>query len=369
MDEPRPSPDRPRVLVLITLAEIGGAQTYVTSLLPALVERFDVTVAAWGPGPLEEAARAAGASYVPLRHVRRALHPIHDLRGLVELVRLCRRIRPQLVHANSSKAGILGRLAAFAARVPVRVFTAHGWAFKAHHGLPATLYLWADWLMRPLTTAVVCVAESELRAGLAAGTTTAQQAVVIPNAVDVGRFERAPGQGEPPVVLSVGRLKEPKDYGTFARALALLEPGSFAAQIAGDGPDRDEVEALLPAGSALLGDRSDVAALLAGADVFVLPSRSEGMPLSVLEAMAAGLPVVASAVGGVPELVVDGETGLLVPPGDEDALAEALARLLADPALRRRLGAAGHARALERFDVGGFRRAHVELYERLLSEA
>lgn len=357
---------RPRLLLLITLAEIGGAQTYVMSLLPALTERFDVTVAAWGPGPLPEAARAAGAEYIPLRYVQRSLHPLRDLAGLVELVRLCRRIRPEIVHANSSKAGVLGRAAATIARVPVRVFTVHGWAFKAHHGPAARVYLWADRLMRPLTTATICVAESERRAGLDAGTASADSLVVIPNAVDATGFRQARLDGEPPLILAVGRLKEPKDFPTLARALRRLEPGSFQAQIAGDGPDRDQLEQLLPPGAVLLGDRDDVPELLGGADVFALASRSEGMPMSILEAMAAGVPVVASAVGGVPELVGDGETGLLVPAGDDEALADALRRLLEDPGLRRRFGEAGRARALGRFDVGAFRRAHIELYERLL---
>jgi len=101
--------------------------------------------------------------------------------------------------------------------------------------------------------------------------------------------------------------------------------------------------------------------------VFVLPSREEGLPISVLEAMAAGLPVVASRVGGIPELVVDGETGLLVPPRDPQAMAAALRRLVDDPDLRRRLGAAGRARAEELFDLPAFRQAHLDLYERLLS--
>ena len=103
---------RPRVLIVVTLAETGGAQTYVASLLPALVEEFDVVVAAHGPGPLLEAARRAGARFVALEHVRRPLSPWRDLRGLLELVALMRRERPDIVHANSSKAGVLGRLAA-----------------------------------------------------------------------------------------------------------------------------------------------------------------------------------------------------------------------------------------------------------------
>jgi glycosyltransferase involved in cell wall biosynthesis len=120
---------------------------------------------------------------------------------------------------------------------------------------------------------------------------------------------------------------------------------------------------------ALLGERSDVAEQLAQSDVFVLASRSEGMPLSVLEAMAAGLPVVASSVGGIPELVVSGETGLLVRPGDIDALAAALHTVLADRELRRAMGDAGRARAQHLFDLPGFRAAHVRLYREALSRA
>jgi glycosyltransferase involved in cell wall biosynthesis len=362
---------RPRLLVAITLAEVGGAQSYVALLLPALTERFDVTVAAWGPGPLREAAARAGARYVPLRHVQRAVHPVRDVLGLVELVRLCRAVRPDILHANSSKVGVLGRLAAALARVPIRVFTVHGWAFKADTGLTARLYLLADRLVRPLTTAIVCVAEGERIAGLAARTCTDRQAVVIPNAVDVAAFAPADPRREPPLVVSVGRLKAPKDFDTLVRALALLPAGRRRATIVGDGPDRPALEdaaRALGVDLELAGERDDVPELLAGSTVFVLSSRSEGMPISILEAMAAGLPVVASRVGGVPELVEDGVTGLLVPPGDARALADALGRLDADPELRARLGAAGRARAAERFDLPRFRAAHVDLYARLLAE-
>ena len=122
----------PRILILITLAETGGAQAYVAALVPALAPRFDVVVAAHGGGPLVDAARGAGVRFAPLRHVRRPLQPARDLLGLFELVALIRRERPDIVHVNSSKAGVLGRMAAVLTRVPIRVFTVHGWAFKAY---------------------------------------------------------------------------------------------------------------------------------------------------------------------------------------------------------------------------------------------
>ena len=357
---------RPRILLLVTLAEVGGAQTYVSLLVPGLVEEFDVTVAAWGPGPLREAVEAAGARYVPLEHVRRAVSLWRDSLGLLELVRLCRRLRPDIVHANSSKAGVLGRLAARIAGVPVRIFTVHGWAFAQYQGVASTVYLWLDRLVRPLTTSFICVSDQTRDVGVAARTCDRAGTIVIPNAVDVATAPRAALDGEPPRVVSVGRLKEPKDFTALVRSLAGTGV-PFSAAIIGDGPDRPEIdtaisESGLEESFELLGERDDVAAQLAASDVFVLSSRSEGMPMSVLEAMASGLPVVASAVGGVPELVEDGVTGLLVTAGDEVQLRDALVRVLADAALRRKLGDAGRKRAEEAFDLPRFRRAHLELY-------
>jgi glycosyltransferase involved in cell wall biosynthesis len=357
---------------VITLAEIGGAQAYLMHLLPALTAELDVTVAAWGPGPLRAAAERAGARYVPLRHVRRPISPVHDALGLLELYRLCRRLRPQIVHANSSKAGILGRLAAWLARVPARIFTVHGWAFAAYTGRASTVYLVADRLMRPLTTRMVCVAENELRKGVAARTCDEAQTVVIRNAIDVRGAPRARPDEGAPVLLSVGRLKYPKDGAALLRAAALLGERAFELELVGDGPDLAELQALhgelgLDGRVRFAGGRDDVPDLLARSAVFVLSSRSEGLPISVLEAMAAGLPVVASDVGGLREQVVDGETGYLVPAGDPQALADALARLLDDPGLRRRLGDAGRARAEELFDLPAFREAHLRLYRSLLA--
>ena len=349
--------ERHRILVVVTLAETGGAQTYVAALLPALAERYEVVVAAHGPGPLRRAAEDAGCRFVPLRHVRRAVRPWRDALGLLELVSLMRRERPDLVHLNSSKAGILGRIAAGLAGVPACVFTVHGWSYAPYRGPVRGAFALLERALAPLASRIVCVSERD--AAAANG-----RAVVIRNAVDVGGALRARPTSTSPKIVSVGRLTEPKDFPTLLRALEQIEPNGWRALAAGDGPQRAALE---DGPLEVLGERDDVPELLAAADLFVLSSRSEGLPISVIEAMAAGLPVVASDVGGVPELVVDGETGLLVPPGNDRLLASALRRLLADPELRRRMGEAWRRRAEEAFDLPRFHREHVELYESLLA--
>lgn len=363
---------RPKLVYVVTLAEVGGAQSYVRDLLAAAREEYDVTLAAHGDGPLRTAAAELGVDFVPLNHVRRAISPLHDPLGVLELTRLFRRVRPDVVHLNSSKAGILGRLAAALARVPVRVFTAHGWAFKAASGFGATVYLWADRAVRPLTTMIICVSETELRAGLAARTCVAAKTTVIPNAVDVDAApQRAHADSAPVQIVSVGRLAEPKDFSTLVAAFAHLAPGTARLRVLGDGPQRAGLETEIAAygltdSVELTGEVSDVGSRLAESDVFVLSSRSEGMPLSALEAMAAGLPVVATDVGGLHEIVADGETGVLVQPGRPDELAQALGRLVGDAELRRTMGEAARRRAEERFSLPRWRAAHLELYRRLL---
>ena len=355
--------------MLITLAETGGAQTYIANLLPGLVDEFDVVLAAHGPGPLHDAARENGVRFASLRHLRRAISPWHDVLAVVELARLCRRERFDLVHANSSKAGVLGRIAAAVAGVPVRIFTVHGWAFAAYRGLASRVYLWADRLVRPLTSVIVCVADHERKIGVDAGTCDPDHTVVIHNAVDVGSFAVSTHDAAVPTLISVGRFSYPKDFATLVDALARLA-APHRALLVGDGPCRASIAADTRRRGidvTFAGGRVDVPALLAAADVFVLSSRSEGLPLSVLEAMAAALPVVATRVGGIPEVVVDGETGILVDAGDAAGLAAALERLLADAELRARLGRAGRRRAEKEFDLPRFQAAHVAVYRRELA--
>jgi glycosyltransferase involved in cell wall biosynthesis len=363
---------RPRLLILATLAEPGGVVTHLALLAPALVHNFDLVVSAYGPGPLPEAVTAAGGRFVPLQHVRRPLAPLRDVMGLVELIRLCRRERPAILYVNSAKAGVLGRIAGALTRVPIRIYGVHGWAFATHGGWSAGIYWLAELLTRPLTSATICVSESERARGLRARVCRAETTVVIRNGVEA-REPRAPRDNPTtPHIISVGRLRTPKDFMTFVGALSRLPAGSFSAEIVGAGPDHDElvseIERLgMGSSIALVGEREDVDARLDDADIFALSTLSEGLPMTVLEAMASGLPVVASHVGGVPELVEHELTGLLVPPRDPAAFAVALRRLVQSPDLRRRLGEAGRARVQREFEVGSFRQAHLDLYQRELA--
>jgi glycosyltransferase involved in cell wall biosynthesis len=237
------------------------------------------------------------------------------------------------------------------------------------------LYLYADRLVAQFTTTVVCVSETERREGLAARTCRPGSTVVIRNGVDTGLFAaRTHAPADRPLLVSIGRLKEPKDFRTLLRAFALLRDVPFHAKIVGDGPERAlleiEIDWLGLRGTVeLTGERDDVPAILAAADCFVLASNSEGLPLSILEAMAAGLPVVASDVGGVHEVVTDDVTGFLVPPGEPEALAAPLAALLKDADLRERLGAAARADVQARFSVSRVQEEHLALYRRMLAVA
>ena len=213
--------------------------------------------------------------------------------------------------------------------------------------------------MRPLTTLTICVAESERAAGLASRACDPERTIVIRNGVDAAGAVPTRGDGSDPT--RRGRRPPAATQGSaHARARArprsrrASRPSSSARVPTGRDSRRRSAGSAWSRRSCSPATSGDVADLLARADVFVLSSTSEGLPLSILEAMAAALPVVASSVGGVPEAVEDGETGLLVPPRDPVRLAAALERLLVDPALRRRLGANGRARVLERFGLEAF---------------
>lgn len=296
-----------------------------------------------------------------------------DLRTLVTLARLVR--DADVVHGHSAKAGFLVRLAALlTGRTSRCVFTPHGWSFWAAGGATARLYLLLERLAARWCRTIVTLSADERDAGLAGRVGTRAAYEVIPNGVELARFA-APSVPVPGRILMVGRFAAPKRHDLVLRAFADVHaqfPGS-ELWFVGDGDGLPAAERLADelgvAGSTrFLGVREDVPALLAEAACVVLSSDYEGCPLSVIEAMAAGVPVVATSVGGVPEIVEDGVTGIVTAPGGTDGLAHGLATLLADERAAERMGAAGRAVARERFSRERMAAATERIYTRIVAD-
>jgi glycosyltransferase involved in cell wall biosynthesis len=346
----------------------SGTANHVIGLVETLpADRFVVDLAC--PRESTMWSALAGRPGVELHAIKPHRHPTPlDVLSWLTLLRVIR--RADVVHVHSSKAGFLGRLAAVArARQRACVFTPHGWSFWAAGGLERRLYLGLERLAARWCAAIVTLSAAERDAGLEAGVGRPEQYRIIPNGVDLERFSvaRRPVRGR---LLMVGRLEPPKRPDLAIRALAVLRESMPEAelQLAGDGSLRAGAEELarelgVAGAVTFLGNRSDIAGLLAEAECALLASDYEGCPLAVVEAMAAGVAVVGTAVGGVGELVEDGRTGFLAPADDAAALAARLEDALRTPERARELGQAGRLVAEERLSLEAMVEQLVQLYE------
>lgn len=357
-------------MYVITRPERGGAQTHVLELLRGLPDPTLATLVTGNDRDLFliEEARLLGARTVILPELTQPLSPRKDFTALWSLFRMLRQERPRVVHAHSSKAGLLTRLAARIAGVP-SVFTAHGWAFT--DGVSPRrqrLALTLERLVGRLGQ-VITVSEFDRRLALSRGVGRANDMVAIHNALP-NLFvpqARAPEPDVPLRVMMVARFSDQKDQSLLLRAAAQVPQVRLV--LVGDGPQLEAARALadhLGVQADFLGSRADVPELLASAHVFALISHFEGFPISTLEAMRAGLPVLLSDVGGSGEALGDGEpeAGIMVPRGDEEALVTALRALAADPEWVARLGRGARAVFLQRFTADEMLRRTWAVYDR-----
>jgi glycosyltransferase involved in cell wall biosynthesis len=360
---------RLRVFHAITMLELGGAQRNTLDTVARLDRRrFEVALACADRGELLEEARALPAtSLFPLRHLRREVNPPADLLAWWELRRAIRTFQPHLVHTHSSKAGILGRAAARAEGVPLVVHSIHGFGFGPHqHPLVRRAFQAAERRAAAWTTAFIAVSRANLEEGLGLGLFTREKVHLIRSGIDLAAFRQAAGGeavraelGIPataPLVVQVACFKPqkaPERFVELARRVVERVPSAYFLLV-GDGERRPILERQRDAaglsGRLLLpGWRRDIPALLAAATVLTLTSRFEGLPRAVVEALAAGVPVVAMAVDGVGEVVRDGINGFLVAEGDVETQAARVAAILTDPQLREAL-AQRAGEGLEAFD-------------------
>jgi glycosyltransferase involved in cell wall biosynthesis len=382
---------RVRVLRVIARLNIGGPAIHAVLLTERLdPARYDSVLVTGREDAAEgnylALHRRTVAGLVSEPALGREIHGVDDLVALTRLTRLMRRLRPHVVHTHTAKAGTLGRLAARLAGVPVIVHTYHGHVLHGYFSPARTRFFIGieRWLAR-FTDRLLTVSERVRRELLDLRIGSPDRFEVVPLGLDLdgflaceslrGELRRELGLGEEPLVGIVARLVPIKAHEVFLEAAQKVAAAIPAARfvIVGDGERRGELETAagrpgLRGRVHFLGWRSDLDRIYADLDVVALTSRNEGSPVSLIEAMAAARPVVATRVGGVPDLVEDGVSGRLVPAGDASALAGALKALLADPERRRTMGEAGRRRVYPALSAWRLVADIDRLYTRLLAE-
>jgi glycosyltransferase involved in cell wall biosynthesis len=351
---------------MIASFEIGGAEQ-VALRLAAAQQRAGLQplLVGLGSGPLTGAAADLGLPSLVLHK-----EPRFDYLLPLRLAQLLANERADVVHSHNPMALVYAAAAAKLARVPA-VHTKHGEA----RDIARRMRLLAA--VGRLVDAFVCVSDSTRSAAEKTREAPASKLSVILNGIDTDRYGRRPAARaavrhelgiDPSAFLlgTVGRLSAVKNQALMIRAAAPLLGPSCRLLLVGDGPERAALEALGGRWVHFTGARSDVPEILAALDAFVLSSDTEGLPLSLLEAMAAELPVVCTDVGGI-GAVLDPTTGWLVPAGDAAALTRAFERLRDEPATREALGAAARARVCERYSLERMHRDYLELYEKVAS--
>ena len=356
-----------RVCHLISSLKFGGAERQFVNALNHLpyAEKFAVFLRPESPGGLY-AMLDDDVQRVSLGVERRRYAPYY----VWKLSQFLRSQNITILHAHTFWPSLYGTLAAKLAGVPVVITSEHGknpWKNPFHR-----------WLERSVVSHIadmrICVSEDILRLRRDIDGISAEKLTFIPNGTETPEVVRRDSRA-PLVVGAVGRLIDAKDYETLIRAARNLRNAGFEFElhIVGDGPRRGVLESLvlelrLESVVKLCGFRQDIDRCLAAFDIFVMSSIREGQPMALLEAMAHGLPVVATKVGGIPKTVLDGREGLLVEPGDPNGLASAIQALLDDNAKRLQLGSCARQRVVRDFSIQSISERNVQLYESILKK-
>lgn len=374
-----------RVLHIHTLPVWSGSGINTFLSMKLLPPRYTAALACAPGGRLEDEVRAAGMTFFPVPAFTGPLSPVRDALALRQLLHLLRREKFSVVHTHNSKAGFLGRLAAHLAGVPCIVHTIHGFAFHdCESAARRRLFVGCERLAAGWCHALIAISQPMIdwaaQEHIAPGRTIEKiysgiEVDAFSNALPHPTIRRAADWADTDLVIGFfAKLWAGKGHADALQALALArrtEP-RLKLLLIGEGPLEDELRA--QAAELKLGDsvcfagfRADIPALTAACDICILPSYFEGMGRVVLEGMAAGKPVIASRVGGIVELIRDGETGLFITPGRPDELAAALLRLAADPVLRARLGHAARQAVNAEFSAPCMTGRIVAVYDRLLA--
>ena len=378
-----------RVLRLFSRLNVGGPSLHVVHLTVGLrAFGFETLLAVGREGPREgnllSWAKGRGVECRQIAGLGREIRPVSDSRSLIEVYRLMRRFRPTIVHTHTAKAGLLGRVAARLAGVPIRVHTFHGHVLRGYFGpLRTHAFRRLEARLAASTQMLVAVSEAVKRDLVELGVAGPERIRVIPLGLELEPLAgplprgalRGPAGVAPaaPLIGCVGRLAPIKDLGTFLEAAARVHRVRPDVRVAlvGDGEERGLLEGRceglgLSGVVCFHGWKHEMDQVYGDLDVVVNSSRNEGTPVALIEALAAGRPVVATRVGGTPDLLADGRHGLLVPAGDPEALAQALLRVLAQPDEAAARARTGQAHVLRHHTTARLLRDVDRLYRELL---
>jgi glycosyltransferase involved in cell wall biosynthesis len=363
-----------RLILLVTRADtIAGAQVHILELAKMLhANSHDVLVVTGAQGLFTVALHQQEIPTLACDSLQRSINPWKDWQALLSLRQIIKKFQPDLVAIHSSKAGILGRLACKLNAVP-SVFTVHGWAFT--EGVPQptrTIYQILEKLLEPLASQIICVSEHDRQIGLAVGMSSHRLVTIYNGVPDMPPLPQVAVNVDHPVrIVTVARFDSQKDYPTLLQACQTIP--NIQLNLVGDGPQLAAMKNLAQDLGMIdrvnfLGFRKDISDILAQSDIFTLISNWEGFPITTLEAMRAGLPVVVSDVGGAAEAVREGETGYCIPQGDVLLLRQRLADLVANPERRRQIGQAARQRYKDEFTAAPMLQQTWGIYQKVVGK-
>lgn len=356
-----------KILFVVTNADLAGAPIHVKDLVIELVRiNYNIRVVFGELGPIKSIIENEGIETHLLPTMRSKISPVDDIKSIIGLMKIVKDFQPDLIHAHSSKAGLITKIAGIFSRIPV-LYTVHGWGFGSGRRFTtsALTYL-SELLLSKATTHYITVSEADKKLGIKLLGLEISKITCIRNASSFYPTRNTKIQSELNVIM-VARNEYPKDYETFFKSLDLVDVD--CVRVVGKGTDNflfvENARSLTIKNAnkiEFLGIRNDVNELLNKSTIFVLSTRFEGLPISIIEAMSNGLPIIASNVGGIPELVKHGINGYLFQPGDYLDLAKYLNKLINDGEKRQKFGDISLKRFAEEFTLEVMVKKTDELY-------
>lgn len=363
-----------KVLHFITRSDtIGGAQSHVLDMtLLSKKQNIDSLVVVGGQGVFFKKLHENSVKARSLYNLQRDIGVISDLRSTLEFIQVLKEEKPDIVALHSAKAGLIGRIACFVARVPC-VYTAHGWShIRVANKIPKMAYKCIEFSLQFLCQRLITVCENDLYYAVNNLHINQQKLRRIYNGVEMKSAAPKPCiQNETFKFITVARFQEPKDYKSLIESFSLLKEKNWALDIIGDGPDQECIEKLvedlnLKSNINFLGFQKDVNKFLLTSDAFLLISKSEGLPISIIEAMKVGLPIIASDVGGISECVALGKNGFLIKNNNPKDIVKHVSCLVSDPFLVEMMGEESIKIFKEKFTSDTMFDATIKVYKEIV---